>query len=131
MSKIQDFIDKRNLFFWSLPINPWASFATWLHLGGPSKNVEKITKYQLSNIELVLTHTVSKLGVLGIAGKLLVPSLTLCPKKFKNKVKFTAQGRPKTQSTIIWLIEILRIKSLLQRTFYDSIVGNVKIMTFG
>ena len=82
-------MDKRNLFFWSLPISPWASFATWLHLDAPPKNTEKINKYQLSNFELVLTHMVSELGVLGIAGKLLVPSITLC-KKFKKNLKLTA-----------------------------------------
>ena len=87
MSKIQDFLGKRNLFFWILSISPWASFATWLHLEAPPKNIEKINKYRLSNIELVLTHMVSELGMLGIARKLLVPSVTLCQKKFKNKNK--------------------------------------------
>ena len=80
MSKIQDLMDKRNLFFWSLSISPWASFATWLHLGAPPENTEKINKFQLSNIELVLTHIVSKLGVFGIVGKLSVPSIILCKK---------------------------------------------------
>ena len=80
MSKIQDIMNKRNLFFWSLHVSPWASFATWLHLEASLENTEKINKYRISNIELVLTHTVSKLGVLGIAGKLLVPSVTLCKK---------------------------------------------------
>ena len=78
MSKIQDFIDKINLFFWSLPISPWAGFATWLHLEAPPENTEKINKYRLSNIELVLTHMVLELGMLGISGKLLVPSVILC-----------------------------------------------------
>ena len=85
MTKIQDFIGKRNLFFWSLPTSLWASFATWLHLEAPPKNTEKINKYELSNIELVLTHTVSKLGVLGIARKLSVPSIILC-KKIQKKI---------------------------------------------
>ena len=85
MSKTQDFMGKRNLFFWSLPISPWASFATWLHLDAPMENTEKINKYQLSNFELVLTHTVLELGVLGIGGMLSVPSITLCK---KNKIKF-------------------------------------------
>ena len=80
MSKIQIFMGKRNLFFWSLPISPWASFATWLHLEAPSENIEKVNKYRLSNIELVPTHTVSELGMLGIAGKLSVPSVTLYKK---------------------------------------------------
>ena len=80
MNKIQDFIGKRNLFFWSLPISPWASFATWLHLEAPLENTEKINKYRLSNIELVLTHAVSELGVLGIVRKLSVTSITLCQK---------------------------------------------------
>ena len=100
---------KRHLFFWSLPINPQASFATWLHLKAPSENTKKINKYQLSNIELVLTHTVLELGMFGIARKLLVPSITLC-KKFKKKSKFIAQGLPKTHLTIIWLIEFFRVK---------------------
>ena len=76
-----------------------------------SRNTEKINKYLLSNIELVLTNRVSKLGVLGIVGKLLVPSITLC-KKFKFKKKITAQGLPKIQLIIIWLIEILRVNNI-------------------
>ena len=85
MNKIQDFIGKRNLFFWSLPISPWASFATWLHLLAPPENTEKINKYWLSNIELVLTHMVSELGVFGIAEKLSVPFVTLC-KNISKKI---------------------------------------------
>ena len=84
-------MSKRNLFFWSLLINPWASFATWLHLEAPPKNTEKINKYRLSNIELVLTHTILELGVLNIAGKLSVPSITLCQKNLK-KFKYYCSG---------------------------------------
>ena len=102
---------KRNLFFWSLPINPWASFATWLHLEAPPENTKKINKYWLSNIELVLTYTVLELDVLGIAGKLYAPSVTLC-KKIQFLKKFNAQELSKTQSTITWLIGILRVKEL-------------------
>ena len=86
MNKIQDFMGKINLFFWSLPISPWASFATWLHLEAPPKNIEKIKKFQLSNIELLLTHIVLELDKFGNAGKLLVPSLTSY-KKIKKKFK--------------------------------------------
>ena len=82
MSKKQDFIGKRT-YFWSLSISPWASFATWLHLEAPPENTEKINKYWLSNIELVLTHTVLELGVLGIAEKLSVSFVTLCKKNSK------------------------------------------------
>ena len=56
IDKIQDFMDKGNLFFWSLPISPWAIFSTWLHLEAPLENIEKINKYRLSNIELVLVE---------------------------------------------------------------------------
>ena len=63
-----------------MPISPWASFATWLHLEAPPGNKEKSNKCQLSNIELVVTHILSELGVLDIAGKLSVPSVTLCKK---------------------------------------------------
>ena len=45
MSKIQIFIGNRNLFFWSLFISPWTSFATWLHPEAPPENQEKINKY--------------------------------------------------------------------------------------
>ena len=92
-SEIQDFMGKRNLFFWSLPISPWASFATWLHLEAPPKNTEKTNKYQLSNFELVLTHKVSELGVFGIR-KLLVHFVTLCKKfkKFKTYCSGAAQN---------------------------------------
>ena len=100
MSKIQDFIGKRNLFFWPLPIKPWASFATLLHLEAPPKIQIKINKYWLSNIELVLTHMVSELGTFGISGKLSMPSITLC-KKFKKNLKLIAQGLSKTQSARI------------------------------
>ena len=110
MSKIQDFMGERNLFFWSLSISPWAGLATWLHLEAPLENTEKINKYQLSNIELVLTHTLLELGVLGIAEKVLVPSIILCKKYSKKNFKFTTQGLPKTQSTIIWLIGTLGVK---------------------
>ena len=103
-------MSKRYLFFWSLPISPWASFDTWLHLEAPPKNTQKINKYWFSNIELVLTHTILELGMLGIVGKLSMPSITPYKKvHFKNK-KITAQGLPKTQSTIIWLIGILKVK---------------------
>ena len=90
MNETQDFMDKRNLFFWSLPMSPWASFATWLHLDAPPENTKKINKYRLSNFELVLTHMVLELGVLGITEKLLMPSITLC-KKFK-KIKTYYSG---------------------------------------
>ena len=88
-------MDKRNLFFWSLPISPWASFSTWLHLDAPLENTEKINKYWLSNIELVLTHTLLEKGVFGVAGKLLVPSVTLCKqiqKKFKTCYSWAVQN---------------------------------------
>ena len=106
---------KRNLFFWSLSNNLWASFATWLHLEAPPENIEKINKFWLSNIKLILTHMALELGVLGIAGKLSMPSITLC-KKIKKVLKFTAQGLPKTLSTIMWLIGTLRV-NLSKHTF--------------
>jgi hypothetical protein len=39
--KIQDFMDKTNYFFSTLPFNPWAVSATWLHVGAPQKTQEK------------------------------------------------------------------------------------------
>ena len=91
MSKIQDFMDKRYLFIWSLSISLWASFATWLHLEASPENTKKINKYGLSNIELVLTHMVSELGVFGITGKLSASFVTLC-KKIQKKIKMYCLG---------------------------------------
>ena len=48
------------------------------------KNTEKVNKYWLSNIEIVLTHMVLELDVFGIAEKLLVPYVISYPKKFKK-----------------------------------------------
>ena len=95
MNKIQDFIDKRNIIFWSMSISPWASIATWLYLGAPPKNIEKINKYWLSNMEFVLTHTILELGVFGIAGKHLVLSITLCKKNSKKIQNLLLRGCPK------------------------------------
>ena len=46
MSKIQDFMGKTNLFFCTLPISPWADFATWQHQDAPAENTEKFNKNQ-------------------------------------------------------------------------------------
>jgi hypothetical protein len=35
--KNQDFMDKTNFFFSTLPFSPWAILATWLHVGAPQK----------------------------------------------------------------------------------------------
>ena len=53
------------------------------HIAALPKITQKISIYQLLNIELVLTHTVSELGVLGIARKLSVPFVTLCKENQK------------------------------------------------
>ena len=63
-------MDKRNFFFGLCPLAHGQVFSIWLHLEALPKNTEKINKYELSNIELVFTHMVLELGVLGIARKL-------------------------------------------------------------
>jgi hypothetical protein len=35
--KKQDFMGKTNFFLSTLPFNPWAILATWLHVGAPQK----------------------------------------------------------------------------------------------
>ena len=67
----------------------------------------------------------SELGVLGIAGKLSMPSIILC-KKFKKKLIFFAEGLSKIQSTTIWLIGILGIKAfevLINYMFKNKPIG--------
>ena len=85
----------------------WAGFTTWLHLEGSLENTKKINKYWLSNIELVFTHTISKLGLLGSAGKLSMPFVTLC-KKIQEKFNFFTQGLSKSQSMQVGLIGTLK-----------------------
>ena len=65
------------------------------HMATSRSSLRKYEKNQLkpaSNVKLVLTHTVLKLGMFDIAKKLLVSSNFLL-KNFKNKNKeFTPQG---------------------------------------
>ena len=72
-------------------MSPWASFATRLHLETPLENIKKIIKYPFSNIELILTHTVLELDVLGIVGKLLVAYVTLL-KEIQKKFNIYCLG---------------------------------------
>jgi hypothetical protein len=39
--KNQDSMDKANFFLSTLPFNPWAVSATWLHVGAPQNIHEK------------------------------------------------------------------------------------------
>ena len=71
-----------------------------------SRKDKNINKNWLSNIELVLTHTISELGVDSIAKKFSVSFIDILRYKI-----FSLQAE-KTQSTIIWLIGILGIKLL-------------------
>ena len=110
MRKIQDFIGKIKLFFFSLLNRPWASFATWLHLEASQENTKIINKNCLSNIEFVSIHIILELDVLNTAKKLLVSLVTSYKRNFTNKIKYTPQGLLKIQLTIIGLIEILGVK---------------------
>ena len=84
-------------------MSPWAGFATWLHLEALPENTKKINKYRFSNIELVLTHTVLELGVLGIAGKLSVPSVILCKNSKKIKIYYSrAAQNPIDENMVDW-----------------------------
>jgi hypothetical protein len=48
--KIEDFMDKINFFFSTMPFSPWAVLATWLHVGAPHK-------IRRMNLKLVLNKT--------------------------------------------------------------------------
>ena len=80
---------KINSFFESLSISPWASFAIWLHLEALLEIIKNFNKFWLSNVELDLTHTISKLDVHTIATKHIMPFITSYLKKFKKSLKFT------------------------------------------
>jgi hypothetical protein len=41
--KNQDSMSKTKFFLSTLPFNPWAVLATWLHVGAPHKIQEKLT----------------------------------------------------------------------------------------
>jgi hypothetical protein len=40
-NKNKDSMGKTNFFLSTLPFNPWAVLATWLHVGAPQKIQEK------------------------------------------------------------------------------------------
>jgi hypothetical protein len=44
--EIQDFLDKTNFCFGTLPFNPWTILATWLNQGAPQK-LQEIRKLNL------------------------------------------------------------------------------------
>jgi hypothetical protein len=59
--------------------------ATWLYLGGSSKNTKKLNFQPLSNIELFLMHMDLELSVLGIFEKACKSCISLMEAKFWRK----------------------------------------------
>ena len=74
------------------------------HMATSRSSSRKYRKNQLksaSNIELVLTHVVLELGVLGIARKLLVSSNFLL-KYFQKKILFRGFPNPNDHILVAW-----------------------------
>jgi hypothetical protein len=93
--KNQDFIGKTNYFLKTLPFNPWAVSATWVHVGAPYKMHEKMSLILVFNKNSPQAHIESELGVLGIHGK-LVKYVVHSSKGKKKKLKlffFTQAGQ--------------------------------------
>jgi hypothetical protein len=58
------FYGQNKFFFSTLPFNPWAILATWLHVGAP----HKIPAFNKTSPR---AHTELELDVLGVRGKLV------------------------------------------------------------
>jgi hypothetical protein len=58
---------KTNFFLSTLPFNPWAVLATWLHVGAP----QNIYRKNELNKNSPRAHSESKFDVLGVHGKLV------------------------------------------------------------
>ena len=95
-------MDMDSNFFGSLPISPWTRITTFRN---SSRNYKISTKTSFKHF----THIVSKLGMFGIATKLLVSSNFFLKISILLK-KITPHVLPKLQTTIFWLHGTLRIK---------------------
>jgi hypothetical protein len=81
-----------------------------------SKNTRKLSLHSILNIELFPTHTESKLGVLGVAGKLVKDIVQLWWRNFEKKLKFFSYMLPKQQTTKFWFQGILGVnKTIIER----------------
>jgi hypothetical protein len=69
--KNQDFMGKTNYFLRTLPFSPWAGSATWLACRSSLENTWKMSLILVFNKNSPWAHTESKLGVLGVHGKLV------------------------------------------------------------
>jgi hypothetical protein len=75
-----------------------------------SKNTRKLSLHSILNIELFPTHTESKLGVLGVAGKLVKDIVQLWWRNFEKKSNFFSNMLPKQQTTKFWFQGIFGLK---------------------
>jgi hypothetical protein len=103
--KNQYSIGKTNFFFSTLPFNPWAVSATWLHVGAP----QKMNLIPVFNKNSPRTHTELELDVLGVHRNMVKHIVHLSKRKKIEKNKFSSHKVPKQQSANFWFQGILGV----------------------
>jgi hypothetical protein len=98
-------MDKTNFFFSTLPFNPWAILATWLHV----ENTRKMNLIPILNRTSPQAHTELELDVLGVPGKLVKYVVHLSKIKSNFYFYFSSHKLPKLQSTNFWSQGILGV----------------------
>jgi hypothetical protein len=79
--KNQDSMGKTIFFFSTLPFNPWAVLATWLHVGAPQKIQEEMNLKPVLNKTSPQAHTELELDILGVPRKLVKYVVQLSKRK--------------------------------------------------
>jgi hypothetical protein len=92
--KNQDSMGKTNFFLSTLPFNPWAVLATWLHIGAPQKTQEKWTQNLFWTKIRHGPHTESEFDVLGVLGKLVKYIVRSSKRKNWKKMIFLQASCP-------------------------------------
>jgi hypothetical protein len=100
--KNQDFMGKTNFSLCTLPFSRWVVLATWLHVGAPQKNAEKMSLIPIFNKNLPRAHMESEFGV---HRKLVKYVVHLSKRKIWKKIIFLHTSYPNSNRLVFGLKE--------------------------
>jgi hypothetical protein len=101
--KLEILWTKQACFFGTMPFNPWAVLATWLHVGTPKKNIGRMNLQPVLNKNSPGAHMELKFDMFGVAKKLVkyVVHLSKRKKYFLRKILW--------QTTNFWFQRIVGV----------------------
>jgi hypothetical protein len=107
--KIQDFMDKSNFFFGTLPLSPWALFSYVIECRS-SKHIWKMNFQTILNKNLPHVHMDLEFDVLDVAKKLVKYVVHLSKRKIWKYIYISFHRVPKQRMTNFWSEGILEVK---------------------